>query len=183
LKEIRIHGRGGQGSVVMAEMIALSAFEEGKYPQAFPYLGGGGERRGAPVQAFARIADRSINLKEKIQNPDIVIVQDISVMDVVDVFNGIKENGIVIINTDKENIPVEREDLKVYTINASKIAMEIIGRPIMNTALLGAFAAVTGEISLDSIKEVIKNKFEESVSVKNIASAEAAYEAMGGGTK
>lgn len=180
MKEIRIHGRGGQGSVVMAEMIALSAFEEGKYPQAFPYLGGGGERRGAPVQAFARISDKPILVKEKIQNPDIVIIQDITVMDVVDVLGGIKTGGTVIINTDKDDIKIEREDLKLYTINASKIASEVIGKPIMNTALLGAFAAVTGEISIDSIKKAILGKFEGSVGNKNVMAAEKAYIEAGG---
>jgi len=180
LKEVRIHGRGGQGSVVMAEMLATAAFEGGKYSQAFPYLGGGGERRGAPVQAFARISDKPTKLKEKIQNPDYVIVQDTTIMDVVDIFNGVKPGGTVIINTDNSDISVDRDDIKIITIDANKIAIETIGRPIMNTTLLGAFAKITGEISLEAIERTIENRFESEIAEKNIKAARKAFESVRG---
>ncbi len=182
MKEIRIHGRGGQGSVVMAEMLAIAAFEAGKYPQAFPYLGGGGERRGAPVQAFARISDKAITLKEKIQNPDFVIVQDTSIMDIVDVFQGIKPGGTIIINSnkDKDEYKVDREDIKIYTVDANKIAIETIGKPIMNTTLLGAFAKITGQISLEALKNTIEERFDGKIAQKNIEAARKAFELVRG---
>lgn len=179
LKEIRIHGRGGQGSVVMAEMIACAAFEDGKFAQAFPYLGGGGERRGAPVQAFARISDEPIRLREKIQNPDIVIVQDPSIMDAVDVLKGIKQNGVVLLNSETE-LPMDRKDLQVWSVPATRIALEALGKPIMNTALLGALAAITGEISLKSVELSIRKKFPKEVAESNISAVRSAYTQTGG---
>lgn len=180
MKEIRIHGRGGQGSVVMAEMVAIAAFEGGKYSQAFPYLGGGGERRGAPVQAFARIADKSTKLKEKIQNPDYVIVQDTSIMDVVDVFQGVKPGGVVIINTNEDDYKIDRDDIKIITVDANKIAIENIGKPIMNTSLLGAFAKITGEISLEAIEKTIEERFGGTIAEKNIKATRQAFELVRG---
>ena len=101
LKEIRIHGRGGQGSVVTAELFAIAAFADGKYSQAFPYLGGGGERRGAPVQAFCRISDEYIRMRCKVHSPNYLIVQDPSLIQVVDILCGLRPDGLVIVNSDK----------------------------------------------------------------------------------
>ncbi len=179
LFEIRIHGRGGQGSVVMAELIASAAFEEGKFGQAFPYLGGGGERRGAPVQAFARISDSPIRLREKIQNPDIVVVQDSSLLKVVDVLKGLKTEGLVLLNA-KAEISLGGDQFKVCTIPATRIAVEALGKPIMNTALLGAFAALTGLITLDSIALCLKKKFEPDVALKNLNAVGKAFEFVKG---
>ena len=179
MKEIRIHGRGGQGSVVLAEMLGIAAFKDGKYSLAFPFLGGGGERRGAPVQGFARIDDQPVKIREKIQYPDYVIIQDTSIMDVVDCFAGIKENGTVIVNTHHhENISCEREDLKIYTIDATKIALEALGRPIMNTVLLGAFAKITGEVSWESVEETIRGRFDGKLAENNVKAARMAYDAV-----
>ena len=179
LIEIRIHGRGGQGSVVMAELIVSAAFEEGKFGQAFPYLGGGGERRGAPVQAFARISDKPILLREKIQNPDIVIVQDSSLLKVVDVLKGLKPAGLVLLNA-KEEIPLGEGEFKVCTLPATRIAVEALGKPIMNTALLGAFAALTGLISLDSIDHCLQKKFEPDIASRNFDAVSKAFQYMKG---
>ncbi|MCR4442320.1 MAG: pyruvate ferredoxin oxidoreductase subunit gamma [Peptococcaceae bacterium] len=177
MKEIRIHGRGGQGSVVTAELFAIAAFQSGKYSQAFPYLGGGGERRGAPVQAFARIDQKPIRLRSKIHEPDYVIVQDITLLDVVDVTSGLKPEGMIIINTEKEigelGLPGK---LRVKTVPATKLALEVLKRPIMNTALLGAFAAFTGEFSIEAIKKAIMEKFYGTVAEMNVLAAEKAYE-------
>ena len=178
MKEIRIHGRGGQGSVVLAELLGIAAFKEGKYCLAFPYLGGGGERRGAPVQGFARIDDKPVKIREKIQYPDYVIVQDTSIMDVVDVFKGIKTNGLVIVNTHEENFASPRNDLKIIAIDANKIAMDALGRPIVNTALLGAFAKITNEISIESVEETIREKFNGELVAKNIKAARDTYDAI-----
>ena len=178
MKEVRIHGRGGQGSVVLAELLGIASFREGKYSLAFPFLGGGGERRGAPVQGFARIDDKPIKVRERIQHPDYVIIQDTSIMDVVDRFAGIKENGIVIVNTHEKEFKCDRGDLKVYTLDATKIALETLGRPIMNTVLLGAFAKVTGEVSIEAVEATIRDRFEGDLVEGNIKAAHKAYEAI-----
>jgi len=154
LKEIRLHGRGGQGSVTAAEIIAVAAFEDKRFSQAFPAFGV--ERRGAPVMAFARIADKPIRVRSQIYEPDYVIVQDVTLLDVVDVASGLKPDGKIIINTDRS-----REQLKLNTkaevinIDATKIAMEILGRPIVNTTMLGAFCGASREIGLESLNKAI----------------------------
>ena len=176
MKEIRIHGRGGQGSVVTAELFAIAAHLSGRQSQAFPYLGGGGERRGAPVQAFVRIDSKPIQLHNRIKNPDYIIVQDTTLLDVVDVSSGLKPGGIIIINS--EGRPEDytfAPGAAVQTVPATGIALKIIGRPIMNTAMMGAFAAMTGEFTIESIVLAIKEKFEGSVAANNIKAAEEAY--------
>ena len=158
MKEIRIHGRGGQGSVTAAEMLSVAAFEDGKFSQAFPAFGV--ERRGAPVQAFTRLSENPIRLRSQIYTPDYVIVQDATLLETVDVASGIKDDGIIIINTKEKP-----EDLKldtkarVMTVDATKVAMDIIGLPIVNTVLLGAFAGATGEINVESIKKAVRDRF------------------------
>jgi 2-oxoacid:acceptor oxidoreductase gamma subunit (pyruvate/2-ketoisovalerate family) len=157
--EIRIHGRGGQGSVAAAEVIAVAAFHEGKHAQAFPNFGV--ERRGAPVEAYARIDDKPIRLREQIYNPDVVIIQDPTLINTVNVFNGLKKNGIVIINAEK-NLWPELKIKKVFCVPITKLAMEILGRPITNTGLLAAFAKITGLIRFESLvlglKEIFADK-------------------------
>ncbi len=100
MKEIRIHGRGGQGSLVLAQFMAIAALEDEKYGQAFPFLGGGGERRGKPIMAFCRLSDRPIRIRSRITEPDYVIVQDATILDEVDVEEGLKPGGMILINTD-----------------------------------------------------------------------------------
>ena len=101
MKEIRIHGRGGQGSLVLAQFMAIAALEDGKYGQAFPYLGGGGERRGKPIVAFCRLSDRPIRVRSRIYEPDYVIVQDATILGEIDVEEGLKPDGMVLINTER----------------------------------------------------------------------------------
>ena len=143
MKEIRIHGRGGQGSVTAAELIAVAAFEDGKWSQAFPYFGT--ERRGAPVTAFARMSEQQIRIRSQIYQPDYVIVQDPSLIHAVEVAGGLKNNGLLIINSDKKPSELKiNTKARVKTLDATKLALEVIGLPIVNTALLGAFAGATG---------------------------------------
>jgi len=170
--EIRFHGRGGQGAVTAAEIMAKSAFENGKYCQAFPFFGV--ERRGAPVMAFSRIDDQPIRRRYQVYNPDYVIVLDDGLLEVVDVFSGIKEGGEVIINTNKDITPVD--GVKIHKIDATGIALDILGVPIVNTVMLGAFAGVTGQVSLDSIIKIIKETFRGEVAEKNAKAAKIAYE-------
>lgn len=184
MKELRIHGRGGQGSLVFAELLAVALFEEKKYSFAFPVLAGG-TRRGAPVAAMVRIDDKEVTLTDKVKTPDYVVVQDITIADVVDVYEGIKEGGIVIINShEKEYAPDKkfnlkgRNDVKTYMIDADKIAMEAIGRPIVNTALLGAFAKVTGSVSMESVEKTIRSRMDSDIAEKNVKAARNAYNAI-----
>jgi pyruvate ferredoxin oxidoreductase gamma subunit len=177
VKEVRIHGRGGQGSVVLAELIALAAWEDGKFSQAFPFLGGGGERRGKPIQAFARIDDRFIRLRSRVHHPDYVIVQDCTILHEVAVLEGLKTKGTVLINTERSIKPRDGEELIQWIeIPASKIAMEVVGRPLMNAALLGAFSEKTGEISLQSVEKAIMKRFLGEVGRQNVVIARKAYE-------
>lgn len=176
MKEIRIHGRGGQGSVTAAELLAVAAFEDGQYSQAFPSFGV--ERRGAPVVAFTRIDDEPIRMRSQVYNPDYVIVQDVTLMDVVDVAGGLKEDGMMIINTEASAEKFEEVPARVMVVDATRIAMEIIGRPIVNTVLLGAFAGATHEIRLNSIRKAVGDRFSGTIGEKNIKAVEAAYNAM-----
>ncbi len=175
MKEIRIHGRGGQGSVTAAEIIAVAGFEDKKYSQAFPAFGV--ERRGAPVMAFVRIADQPIRVRSQIYNPDYVLVQDVTLLDVVDVAAGLKPDGKIIINTDrpKEKLKLKTE-AQVVTIDATKIAMEILGRPIVNTIMLGAFCGATGQVSLESMNAAVSERFKGELGRKNLAAIKEAYE-------
>lgn len=175
MKEVRIHGRGGQGSVTAAELLAVAAFEDGKFSQAFPFFGV--ERRGAPVTAFARLSDKKIRLRSQVYEPDYVIVQDASLISAVDVAAGLKPDGIVIVNSEKsaENLELDAE-IDVRTIDATGLALDIIGRPIVNTTLLGAFAGATGEISIDSIKRSVVARFPGKIGEVNAQAAEKAYQ-------
>ncbi|WP_440946374.1 pyruvate ferredoxin oxidoreductase subunit gamma [Methanosarcina sp. T3] len=179
MKEIRIHGRGGQGSVTAAEMLSVAAFEDGKFSQAFPAFGV--ERRGAPVQAFTRLSDNPIRLRSQIYTPDYVIVQDATLLETVNVASGIKDDGVIIINTKEkpEDLKLDTK-AKVMTVDATKVAMDIIGLPIVNTVLLGAFAGATGEINVESIKKAVKDRFSGKVAEKNAQAIQKAYELIRG---
>ncbi|MFC2174582.1 pyruvate ferredoxin oxidoreductase subunit gamma [archaeon] len=149
--EIRIHGRGGQGAVTASELLAVAAFRDGKYAQAFGKFGP--ERRGAPIQSFARISGEPIRIRQEVYEPDYVIVLDSSLMKVVDVKQGLKKGGTVIVNT-SEDIP------GMWCVDATRIALDVIGRPIVNTAMLGAFnKASECVVTLDSLAEAIKERF------------------------
>jgi pyruvate ferredoxin oxidoreductase gamma subunit len=170
--EIRFHGRGGQGAVTAAEILAKAAFEDGKYCQAFPFFGA--ERKGAPVMAFSRINDTPIRRRYQVYNPDYVIVLDDTLLDAVDVLSGLKKDGKVIINT-KNDLDLGK-DIESYSIDATGIALDILGVPIVNTVMLGAFAAATGIVSLDSIIKVTKETFPGKIGEKNAKATQIAYE-------
>ncbi|MCS7200034.1 MAG: 2-oxoacid:acceptor oxidoreductase family protein [Caldimicrobium sp.] len=159
--EIRLHGRGGQGGVTSAELIAIAAITQGKYAQAFPSFGP--ERRGAPVQAFARISDTRIRTREKIYHPDVILVLDASLPKIVRVTAGLKENGIAILNSSHSEQEV-REMLggykgKLALVDATKIALEVLGVPITNTTMLGAFIKATGLVDPKYMEEALKERF------------------------
>jgi pyruvate ferredoxin oxidoreductase gamma subunit len=174
LRELRIHGRGGQGSVTAAELIAVAAFEGGMYAQAFPAFGV--ERRGAPVQAFVRFDNHKIRLRSQIYEPDYIIVQDSTLIRDVNVFLGLKSGGLAIINTEKALTYPFPEGVKVITIDATSIALRQLGVPITNTALLGAFAAASGEIKLAALEDAVRRRFKGDIAEKNIAAAKEAFQ-------
>ena len=170
--EIRFHGRGGQGAVTAAEILAKAAFEDGKYCQAFPFFGA--ERKGAPVMAFTRINDNPIRRRYQVYNPDYVIVLDDTLIESVDVLSGLKEGGKVMINTkNKVNLG---ENVDSYSIDATGIALDILGVPIVNTVMLGAFASATDTVTLDSILKITKETFPGKIGEKNAEAAKIAYE-------
>ncbi|QTN25652.1 2-oxoacid:acceptor oxidoreductase family protein [Rhizobacter sp. AJA081-3] len=179
--QIRIHGRGGQGVVTGAEMLSIAAFEQGRHAQAFPSFGS--ERTGAPVVAFCRIADREIRLREPVMAPDALIIQDPTLLHQVDVFQGLKPEGYVLINSTRsfDELGVgefaqrfRRE--RLCNVPASEIALRHVGRPLPNAALLGGFAAISGLITLDAVAHAIRDKFSGKVAEGNVAAATEAFE-------
>lgn len=179
MRELRIHGRGGQGSVTAAELIAVAAFEGGVFAQAFPAFGV--ERRGAPVQAFVRFDDKKIRKRSQVYEPDYIIVQDSTLVKDVNVFQGVRKGGIVIINTEKTPDYKVPDGVKLITIDATSIALKTLGVPITNTTLMGAFAAASGEIRFTALENALKRRFPGEMGIKNIAAAKQAFDAIAGG--
>jgi len=176
MKEVRFHGRGGQGVVTSANLLAIAAFKEGKYCQAFPFFGT--ERRGAPVVSFARIDTEFIRTREQIYNPDYVVVLDPTLLDVVDVTEGLKDDGMAIINTHKKvNLATKS---RIKTVDATAIALEIIGKPFVNTPMIGALVGATHIVKLDTVAEAIKEIFPEEIAKKNIEAVKKTYEKIKG---
>jgi pyruvate ferredoxin oxidoreductase gamma subunit len=177
LVEIRWHGRGGQGAVTSAELLAQAAISEGKYGQAFPSFGP--ERRGAPVQAFVRISGQHpIRIRAEITQPDVVVVLDPGLLSIVNVTSGLKAEGIVIINTRKQAEQIREEfgiNWSLATIDATKIARELLGVPITNTTMVGAVLRATGVVKLESLLEPLEHRFGR-LAEKNIKAMEKAYE-------
>ena len=173
--EIRWHGRGGQGAVTSVEMLALTAIGEGKYAQGFPSFGP--ERRGAPVAAFNRIDDKQIKVRSAVYNPDAVVVLDSSLVTLVNVTEGLKPDGTLIVNTSKSPQELKKElnfKGRVATVDASKIAWEELGVPITNTTMLGALIKALDIVKLDSVKDPIEHRFGR-IAQKNLAALKRAH--------
>lgn len=177
--EVRFHGRGGQGAVMAAQALAAAAFSEGNYAVAFPFFGA--ERRGAPVLAFTRVDKEKIYEKTQVYTPDYVVVLDEFLPELVDVASGLKDTGIAIMNSpkDPEEIRLSRS-VRTATVDATNIALEVLGRPITNSAILGAFARSTGEVSIESIEsgiiDIFSPRIGEEAAKKNAEAAKVAYE-------
>ncbi len=180
LYEIRWHGRGGQGAVTAAVILAKAAIHEGKHAQAYPEFGA--ERRGAPVRAYTRISDRPIRTRSPILKPDIVVVLDRSLPPSL-FLTGLKPRGILILNT-----PLASDDAasrfgveglyRIYTVDATRIALEKLGTPIVNTAMVGALAAVTGIVGLESIEWAVGDTLPGKVAERNIQAVREAFESV-----
>ena len=180
LVEIVFHGRGGQGAVTAANLLVAAALKDGnKGVQAFPFFGA--ERRGAPVRAFARISGDEIHLRSEIYDPDIVIVLDESIMDIVDVLKGLKKDGKILINTRKKPKDFEfSKKFKVSTVDATGVALkyEILvgGIPVVNTPILGAVPKILDRVTLKTIQETVKGKWKGELANKNVKATQDAFD-------
>ncbi|MFC1909080.1 pyruvate ferredoxin oxidoreductase subunit gamma [Chloroflexota bacterium] len=174
--EVRWHGRGGQGGVTSAELLAQAAISEGKYAQAFPSFGP--ERRGAPVLAFNRVNnDAPVRSRAGITQPDVVVVLDPGLLSIVDVTSGLKEDGLVIVNTKKTTEEVRSEfgiKTRLAIVDATKIAREQLGVPIVNTTMLGALIKATNVVKLESVNEPLEHRFGR-LAERNVKAMEIAY--------
>ncbi|MBU0494111.1 MAG: 2-oxoacid:acceptor oxidoreductase family protein [Chloroflexi bacterium] len=161
LTEIRWHGRGGQGVVTAGELLAEAALEEGKYFQAFPDYGP--ERMGAPIRAFTRFSDKPVDLHCQVVHPDVVVVLDPTLLGVVDVAEGLKDDGVLVANT--VDTPAQVRAITgwtkgtVYTVDATRIALDLFGRAITNTPMIGAMLRGADVVSMDSVIDQIRNRF------------------------
>lgn len=177
--EIRWHGRGGQGAVTAAEILASAAVMEGKWAQAFPSFGA--ERRGAPVQAFTRIDDKPILNRSFIYEPDAVVVLDEGLLDAegANVMVGLKPHGKLIVNSSREPSEIAKKlGFKggLAVVDATSVALEVLGAPIVNTAILGAVVKALGIVSAKSVAQVLRKKFPPVLAEKNIKAFDVAYE-------
>jgi pyruvate ferredoxin oxidoreductase gamma subunit len=172
--EIRFHGRGGQGVVTAAELLSSAAFMDGRHAQASPSFGS--ERTGAPVVAFCRVTDRPIRSHEPISRPDVVVIQDPTLLHQVDVFAGLDARGSVLLNTSRSVEELGLADLsaRVLTVPATELAREHLGRPLPGAPLLGALAAATAVVSAGSLAAAIRARFPGALGEANVAAAEAA---------
>ncbi len=177
LIEIRWHGRGGQGAVTSAEMMARAAIAEGKFAQAFPAFGP--ERRGAPVLAFLRISQKQpIKVRAGITQPDVVVVLDPGLLSIVNAAAGLKEGGTFVVNTKKTPEQIRAEfgiKHRLATVDATKIARELLGLPITNTTMIGAVIKATGAVKIESVEEPLKDRFGR-LADKNINAMKRAYQ-------
>ena len=181
MKQIRVHGRGGQGVVTAAELIAISAFFDGKEAQAFPVFGV--ERTGAPIESFVRISENPIRTREQVQEPNILIIQDSTLLEAVDVSRGADENTIAIINSSKEKseLEINLPQKNVFVVDATNIALKQIGKNIVNTVLLGAIAKKTKLFTIKSAEKAIKQKFahkDKKIIDVNIKAIREAYNTL-----
>jgi len=174
MKEIRIHARAGQGAITTAALLGEAYFRAGMYPYAFPSFGAA--RMGAPMNAFVRVDATPVRLRSQIYEPDYLLIVDPTLMRGFNCFSGLKDNGIAIINGKCGlELPKLKATQKTFVVPANDIAMKAFGKPLGNTALIGAFAAATNEIKLESLIEVIKERFSGKVQEGNITAAKEGF--------
>jgi pyruvate ferredoxin oxidoreductase gamma subunit len=176
--EIRWHGRGGQGAVTSVELLALAAIEEGKFAQGFPSFGP--ERRGAPVAAFNRVADKQIKVRSGIYHPDVVIVLDEGLIGLVDVAEGLKPEGILIVSTSKTEADVRKAlsyKGRLGTVDGLAIAWKELGVPITNTTMLGALIRASNVVKMESMRIPVDHRFGR-IAQKNLNAMHRAYEEL-----
>ena len=175
MKEIRIHARAGQGAITTAYILGEAYFIKGMYAYAFPHFGAA--RMGAPMNAFVRVDNKPVRIRSQIYEPDFLIIVDSTLMRSVNCLTGLKEDGIVVINQ-REGIQIPKAKLKqrIYVVPANKIAQQTIGRPLGNTALLGAYAAATGELDLEALQDAIKKRLTGKMQEGNLEAVRQGFE-------
>jgi len=177
MKGVRFHGRGGEGVVIAAELLVDAAFKEGKWVQAFPFFGG--ERRGAPVTAFVRISDRAIRLRGPLYEPHYVVVLSPFLSEGVNVTEGLKKAGLLLVNSPGRRKRLEYEGYRVVKVDATKLAVKlgliVAGSAVVNTVMLGAFARATKIVSIDSLKDAIRKRWPGQLGERNAEAALLGY--------
>ena len=180
---MRFHGRGGQGAVTAADLLALAAFEEGRYAQSFPSFGS--ERMGAPVVAYCRLGEREIRTREPVVAPDCVIVIDPTLVHQVDLFAGLGPDGYLLVNSSRaldelglESLAARFRPERLLTVPATEVALRQIGKPLPNAALLGGFAALTAEVTIAAVASAIRERFSANPSVaeRNVAAVAEVFQ-------
>ena len=180
---MRFHGRGGQGAVTAADLLALAAFEEGRYAQSFPSFGS--ERMGAPVVAYCRLGEREIRTREPVLAPDCVIVIDPTLVHQVDLFAGLGPEGYLLVNSSRTldelgltSLATRFRPERLLTVPATEVALRQIGKPLPNAAMLGGFAALTAEVTIAAISSAIRERFSDNPSVaeRNVAAVAEVYQ-------
>ena len=181
--EVRLHGRGGQGTVTAADLLALAAFEEGRHAQSFPSFGS--ERTGAPVVAYCRLAERPIRSRQPVVSPDCVVVIDPTLVHQVDLFSGLGPDGFLLVNSaqtmrqlglDSQAGHLRPE--RVLCLPATDVALRHLGLPRPNAAMLAAFAALTAQVDLAAVSAAIRQRFgrHPTTAERNVAAAEEAFD-------
>jgi pyruvate ferredoxin oxidoreductase gamma subunit len=175
MKEIRIHARAGQGAITTAALLGEAYFLKGVYPYAFPHFGAA--RMGAPMNAFVRVDTRPVRLRSQIHEPDYILIVDATLMRGFNCLSGLKDNGIVLVNQ-RQGIesPKVNARQKVFLVPANDIALKTIGRPLGNTALLGAYAAATGDINLDNLIDAVRQRFSGKIQDANVEAVRQGFD-------
>ncbi len=182
--EICWHARGGQGAKTAAVLVAEMAIHEGKFSQGFPEYGP--ERMGAPIRGFTRVGDSPITAHSAVYTPEIVVVLDESLLEITDVCEGMPDNGVIIVNTARPPEEVRKhlskKNVRLYTVDATKISIEELGRPIPNAPMMGALARATAIVKVETIKDSMRHKFEKKFGEKvvqgNLRAIDRAYEEL-----
>ncbi|MFC1514993.1 2-oxoacid:acceptor oxidoreductase family protein [Candidatus Omnitrophota bacterium] len=179
MKEVKIFARAGQGAITTAAILGEALFLEGKYAYAFPHFGAA--RMGAAMNAFLRFDTKPTRLRSKVYEPDYIIVVDPTLVESSQVFAGVKQGGKAVIAVRESTSVPEVKGVDIYKLPAEKIAKEIIGKPFANTVLLGAFAKVSGQVSLDSVLKAVAKRFAEKPEVlqKNLDAVKKGYDSVG----
>ncbi len=177
LNEIRWHGRGGQGVVTASRMLAQAALLEGKFVQAFPEFGP--ERTGAPILGFTRISDERIRIHSHVYTPNLVVVLDPTLLESVDVTAGLVKSGQLVVNSGKTPDQIKSEleatTARAFTVDATRISLEILGRAITNTAMLGAAIRAVPMANLESVRKAVRERFTGELGDRNVKAIERAY--------
>jgi len=179
--QVRIHGRGGQGAVTAAELLSVAAFLDGRHAQAFPSFGS--ERMGAPVVAFCRISDSPIRTRAPVVEPDALVIQDATLLYQVDLLAGLTPDAYLLVNTSQTLVELGLGEFvrtlrpeRLFTVPATELALQHLGRPLPNAVLLGGLAAMTRIVTIGAVDAAIRERFSGAVAEGNVAAALAAYE-------